>query len=77
MDEAELTDASEERLTAEVLLRGVPGRERGSLWCVRLSPTPPPPGDAGADLSPPPPPLALVTPLWFFLGVRTGELVMS
>lgn len=67
MEEAELTEASEERLMADVLLRGVPGRDRGSLWWVRFSPTPlpPPPGDAGADISPPP---ALDMPLWVYMG---------
>lgn len=47
VDEAELTEASEERLMTEALLSGVPGKDRESLCCVRLSAAPL--GEDGAD----------------------------
>ena len=34
VEEAELTDASEDRLIADELLSGVPGREIGSIWLI-------------------------------------------
>lgn len=49
VDDAELTEASDDLLITEALLRGVPGRDSESLWWVRDEN--PPLGDAGTPLS--------------------------
>lgn len=49
VDEAELTDASDDLLIAEALLKGVPGRETESLWWLRFNAAPL--GEAGTDTS--------------------------
>ena len=47
VDDAELTEASDDLLIADALLRGVPGRERDSFCWLSVE-TAPPLGEGGA-----------------------------